>query len=130
MGLALFLMSFNVGLFPSPRFAALRESYIHHKSWVRYRYTSLSHSLCPQPPSHPQAERVLPDVKPPPLHSDVLRTFSSLRHWPRTISHQVKEKARLKLILIMLLHPHYSCLEFLSNISALGLEKMGMAFFL
>ena len=54
MGLALFLMSFNVGLFPSPRFAALRESYIHHKSWVHYRYTSLSHSSCPQPPSpHP-----------------------------------------------------------------------------
>ena len=33
------LMSINVGLFPSPRFAALRESSIHHKSWVHYLNT-------------------------------------------------------------------------------------------
>ena len=90
------LMSFNVGLFPSSRFEALRESSINHKSWVQTHTSLLSPSSCPQPPflhpfivpnlepqdspntpqavwqrvppsGHPQAERVLPDVNPPPL---------------------------------------------------------------
>jgi hypothetical protein len=44
-------MSFNVGLFPSPQFAALRESSEHHNSWVHCQCTALSRSSHPQPPS-------------------------------------------------------------------------------